>query len=398
MNGIRLMSVGLSLLAGVGLTVASIEFMPAPFVWAALLWVVLLGVTAAIEKRSRRRAAWVNLAAVVLTLGIAEGYFWLQHDAVPDKRFDGSYTTDYFLAHELLGYAPAKSYQATVMKYVGEELIYDTVYTIDAQGLRVAPPHDPTMAESAVLFFGGSITFGEGMEDTETMPYQLGLKTQAHFPIYNFGFHGYGPHQMLAALQQGLVEKLVEQTPSLVIYQAISAHVARSAGRTSWDRHGPRYLLDEKGDVYLAGHFDDVEEEKGEADTSRLNRSFLYQRLFGQYRATPETDLRLYLAIVKAARDDVLRRWPGCAFEILLWENPTDPDAATSEAILQGLTAADIPVHRVSDILPGYVETPEQYELSPHDVHPTAQAHELIANYLAMHILGKVKAAPPHAD
>jgi len=385
------MSVGILLLVGVGLTVASIEFMPAPFVWSALLWAVLLGVTAVIEKRPRSRAFWVNFAAVVLTLGMAEGYFWLQHDAVTDERFEGSYTTDYFIAHDLLGYAPAKSYRATVTKRVGEELIYDTVYSIDAQGLRVAPPHDPAIAKSAVIFFGGSVTFGEGVDDTETMPYQLGVKMQGRFPIYNFGFHGYGPHQMLAALQQGLVEEIVEQTPSLVIYQAILAHVARSAGRASWDRHGPRYLLNEKGDVSLAGHFDDVEEEKGEADTSRLKRSFLYQRLFGQYRAIRDTDLRLYLAIVKAARDDVLRRFPGCAFEVLLWGNPTDPDVATFETILQGLMAADIPVHRVSDILPGYVETPEQYELSPHDAHPSAWAHELIADYVATHILAKAK-------
>jgi hypothetical protein len=392
---ITYMSVGLLLLVGVGLTVAGIERLPTPFIWAALLWVILLGITAVIEKSSWRRAVWVNLAAIVLALGVAEGYFWLRHDAVADERFEGSYTRNYFLAHELLGYAPARNYQATVTKYVGEELIYDTVYTIDAQGLRLAPPHDAALAKRSVLFFGGSITFGEGVDDTRTMPYQVGLKTQGRFAIYNFGFHGYGPHQMLAALQAGLIEELVELTPSLVIYQAIPAHAARSAGRASWDRHGPRYLLDERGNLYLAGHFDDVEEEKSAAATYRLTRSFLYQRLFGQHRAIQEEELRLYLAIVKAARDDVLRRFPGCAFEVLVWGTPEDADVATLEMMLRGLTAAGIPVHRVSDILPGYREAPEQYELSPHDRHPTAQAHERIAYYVVTRILGSPASAAP---
>ncbi len=381
----------LLLLTGAGLTVAATAWLPAPFVWVASLWCVVAGAAAALEKTAWRRALWINLGAVALTLGLAEGYFWLVNDAPAAERFGGSYTTDYFLPHEVLGYAPARNYGATVTKHVGEALIYDTLYTIDAQGLRIAPPHDRASTEGALLFFGGSITFGEGVDDNRTMPYRVGVKTQGRFSIYNFGFHGYGPHQMLAALQQGLVEEIIEQPPSLVIYQAIPAHVARSAGRSIWDRHGPRYLLDDKGGVYLAGHFDDVEQKKDQADTSRLtlNRSFLYQRLFGQQRAIRPTELQLYLAIVKAARDEVLQRFPGCAFEVVLWGDPTDPDAVTFDEILRGLRATDIPVHLVADILPGYVERREQYELSPHDRHPTAQAHELIADYVATHIIGK---------
>jgi hypothetical protein len=74
-------------------------------------------------------------------------------------------------------------------------LIYDVTYTIDADGLRIAAgldenPHD----NRCMLFFGCSFTFGEGVDDHEAMPYVAG--TLANLRAYNFGFPGYGPHQM----------------------------------------------------------------------------------------------------------------------------------------------------------------------------------------------------------
>lgn len=375
---------------GIALSVAAIAWLPLPFIWVALLWCVAAGIAGVLEKVVWLRALWINLGTVALTLGLAEGYFLAITDTPAEELYEGTFTTDYFLAHEILGYAPARNYRATVTKHIGGEFIYDTVYTIDGHGLRIAPPHDPARLDSAVLFFGGSVTFGEGIADDRTMPYRVGMKTGGRFAIYNFGFHGYGPHQMLAALQQGLVEETIRQSPALVIYQAIPAHIVRSAGRVSWDRHGPRYQLDGKGGVYLAGRFDDA----GDAgERYRLNHSYLYQHLFGQHRAIRQSELELYLAIVKAARDYVVQHFPRAAFEVILWDVPTAADPDTLYAIRKRLTAAGIPVHMISEILPGSREMPEQYQLNPLDGHPTARAHELIAEYIAKHIIGEATTA-----
>jgi hypothetical protein len=64
---------------------------------------------------------------------------------------------------------------------------------------------------------------------------------------------------------------------------------------------------------------------------------------------------------------------------------------AIFQDILHGLTAADIPVSQISDILPDYTDNPSRYELSPHDRHPTAEAHELIADHIVMHILAETR-------
>jgi hypothetical protein len=59
----------LLLLTGVGLTVAAIAWLPGPFVWVAALWCFLAGAFAVLETAPWRRALWINLAAVVVTLG-----------------------------------------------------------------------------------------------------------------------------------------------------------------------------------------------------------------------------------------------------------------------------------------------------------------------------------------
>ena len=91
------------------------------------------------------------------------------------------------------------------------------------------------------------------------MPYLVGERSGNRFRVYNFGFHGYGPHQMLAALTGGRVQDTVDCQPTHVVYQAIVPHVERVSGLATWDRHGPRYVETQDGGVRLAGRFDDTE-------------------------------------------------------------------------------------------------------------------------------------------
>jgi hypothetical protein len=56
--------------------------------------------------------------------------------------------------------------------------------------------------------FGCSFTFREGVEDREAMPYLVGELSK--YIVYNFGFHGYGAHQMLSALEYGIVDRIVD--------------------------------------------------------------------------------------------------------------------------------------------------------------------------------------------
>ena len=98
------------------------------------------------------------------------------------------------------------------------------------------------------------------------MPYQVSRKTHGIYRVYNFGFHGYGPHQMLSALEHSLVEGIVECVPQYAIFQALVSHVSRSAGSASWEQHGPKYILGKDGQVHYVGSFDQRVQKEGFTD------------------------------------------------------------------------------------------------------------------------------------
>ena len=100
--------------------------------------------------------------------------------------------------------------------------------------------------------------FGWGLNDAETMPYQVGLKTNGNYSIYNFGVPAYGPHHMLSEIENGLVKDIVNGKTAYAVYEAIFDHVGRAAGISSAYRN-PKYILNAKGEIVYQGRFDEFD-------------------------------------------------------------------------------------------------------------------------------------------
>jgi hypothetical protein len=79
------------------------------------------------------------------------------------------------------------------------DIIYDVHYSIDNDGFRLTKLTNNEQPHR-INFFGCSMTFGEGMNDEETLPYFV-QKNLQEVKVKNFGWHGYGAHQALAILQ-----------------------------------------------------------------------------------------------------------------------------------------------------------------------------------------------------
>ena len=379
----------LMLIFAASVSVGVFQFVQFPFFWVLLLWTVVSAVLAVSLRGTSWQTALINGAAVLLALTAFEGYLTLRETGADPTRMQGDYTVDYFDADEVLGYGPARSRAATSEKYFGDELIYSVRYTIDGNGMRVSPAvKEPELG--CVLFFGGSVTFGEGVADEQAMPYQVGEQTDNRYRVHNFAFHGYGPHQMLAALESGRVDQAVDCQPTHIIYQAIIPHIERAAGRAAWDKQGPRYTLDQDGGVALAGRFDD--EEFSPLWKGWPGRWLTYDTLFGR-RSTPSaTEVSLYTGIVNQARTYTEKRYPGSEFHVLIWDND---ELAAHDRLMEALAANQFRLHRISDILPEYLFDKAQYELSVHDHHPAAGTHREIARYVVERILAYDDSSKP---
>ena len=331
------------------------------------------------------KAALFNVGAVILILGLTEFFLTSRNSGAESSRarLEFSRPEGFYLSNDDLGYRPSADYHSTVKFHFDDQLIFDVEYSTDADALRISPLQEQDEEMACVLFFGGSYTFGAGVSDDEAMPYLVGLKSGGQHVVRNFGFGGYGPHQMLAAIESGLVERAARCHPRYAIYQALNFHVMRSAGKFRSDLHGPRYRLSDEGEVQRSGNFDD--HALPAWLRTRLEKSAIITRYWGSADATEE-DLRLFHAIVHRAQYLLERHYPDIEFHILYWDYGV-PELFGSESERAGLS-----VHRLTKLLPlGDRQALESSYQIPHDGHPNARTHQLIADYVLREILPTVK-------
>jgi hypothetical protein len=220
------------------ISVLALKYFPIPYLWIFLTWAAALFSTAWMD--TARRALWFNGACLLIGLAIFESDLWtvgpepvMQHRVV-----EGTYAN---VPHEELGWAPEAGALLSQREFYRGELVYGATYTIGPNGLRISSPsgdHDGSPEAECILFFGDSFTFGQGLDDHQTLPFQVGIKSNHQYRTFNFGAMGYGAHQMLSALQHGLVDDAMScdrARVSDVVYQAIPDHVRRSAGRFRWN-------------------------------------------------------------------------------------------------------------------------------------------------------------------
>jgi hypothetical protein len=350
------------------------------FVYISILWFLSCLFLSLIIKSNLRLWA-LYIGAGILALGLFEawltGWFpWQNRGSGLEYIAKGGY----FRSHSILGYAPKKNRQARGRKYHGKKKIYDVSYTIDPNGFRVGP-NRAGVGHPSVLFFGGSFTFGDGVNDDEAMPYRFEAESNGAFKSFNFGFHGYGPHQMLAILENGMEKNIVrDYPPKFAVYFAIPEHIERCAGNAYWDPAGPRYVLNADGNPEYTGPFYGFFRRNLMKVMNRAQ--FLIRFISAPKKRTP-ADIDRFVAIVKASKEIFNERYAG-KFYVLLWDTG---DAAYSE-LLSKLSENQIAVIKINEILPGHSNS-TQY-IIPHDGHPNQLAYKQIAESLYTFLLREV--------
>jgi hypothetical protein len=377
------------------ISLLSLKLFTIPYLWIFLVCAMALFATAATDKR--RRALWFNVACLSVGLAVFEYYLWTSSSRAyaAGRVEEGSAAERLYAPHDQLGWAPQPATVVTEKLSFEGEVIFDAAYTIGPNGLRISSPamDGDEPPQQCVLFFGDSFTFGQGLADDESLPYRVDEKLPQRYRTYNFGVNGYGPHQMLSALQHGRVEDAVQCDPtevSHVFYQGITDHVSRSAGLMWWEARGPRYVLTQHG-VTLAGRLEDQGDYRSLYQTilSQMFKSMIYKSIVqGRYvRQYSRDDIDLLVRIIDESRNTVRSDFPSAKFHVLWW----DEDNLDNQTIRDGFKERGITVHLMSDILPNYRpdDVNRQYRLHERDMHPNATAVELIAQYVVREILGE---------
>lgn len=350
-----------------------------PFRFAALLITVFLIGVVAIVMLPKFAPALISASTVVLSLAVFEIFFVLQEPV--SAHLEGGVTGKYITRDTPFGYAPNPGVFSSI-KCEGDcaaHQIYNVTYTIDAGGFRHTPQEQGVAKTKKVVFFGDSATFGEGLNDDQTLPYYF-TKLRPDAVVFNFAFHGYGAHQVLRALETGHFDRYTGTKVDLIVFPTTAWHAERSYCLPYFTQRTPRYEVVADEAVYA-----------GQCPVEGFVTRFLHQSKAFEYFSEhipadffhPDDKYKRYLAIIRTAQR-IAREKYGARFVIgfvrvsgSYFRGTHYSDERILDFLKQnGIDTVDITLAQDPDAI-------DPSLLIPVDGHPSARAQFLRAQILA---------------
>jgi hypothetical protein len=328
------------------------------------------------SRRPVLRNGFLALASASLVVALLDPITYLTDR--PVVQAEGSWnSTFHYQWDDELGTALPPNVVAQARKSTDHGIISDVTYSFDGNGHRKTLGSTDPLADS-VVFMGCSFTFGEGVQDSETLPQQFSDQTGRKYNVSNFGISSFGIQQPLRALEVGRLDPILSAGKRYVVYTGIPDHAYRVV--TGY-RRGPVYALQGDGSVKYLGSGETGWQviAVAMANRSLFLRNFVITPLFD---ANPSYDVPLYTALVRRA-GRIAREKYGAKFIVVFWDNP---GSSVSAEVMAAFDKAGIAYVRVSTMLPGFLQNDSMYRLSSYDGHPNALADHLIGLYLARHL------------
>jgi hypothetical protein len=264
---------------------------------------------------------------------------------------------------------------ARVTETRGEKTLYDATYTIDPRwARRVTPGEDTKKASRFLILTGCSFTFGEGLQDNQTLPAWIGSQTP-ETRVYNYAFPGASTGEDWLRLASIAPSGEITENSGTVIYVFMDDHLPRTLGKMSvigvWAPYKTHFFLDESGNVRTDGMYMNAEPFR-----TNLFHFFSQSGLLNYFGIDlppweSESDWQLYIKIIKNM-DSEAHRLGAQKFYVLFW-----PASQLSTKIIPYLEREKISYLDYSHWQLGRV-TQGNYEI-PGDGHPSSESDQALA-------------------
>lgn len=342
----------------------------------ALLGGVVALVFAAAARWRKAAFAAVLVSAILVAIGAAEIALRDGPAPEPAARFSASYSGGRYFTRNDLGSAAKPGVHAIAKTAQDGTVIYDVKYSIGADGFRVTPFAAPPGARR-INFFGCSYTFGEGLQDDQTLPYHVAKL--GGFDVRNFGFHGWGAQQALTILKSPR-----DTVGAINFYLAIPWQSERSACAVPWVAGSPRYVL-ENGALRRDGVCG-----PGAGETGMLARLFpasaVARRIDDHLnqRARRDRWMALYLALLVEMHEVSKRRSQELIVGFVRSDWLWDYGSYSDDSLMAALRAKGVRVIDLS-LTDAERRTDPKYKI-PVDGHPSGSANEARARMIVQAI------------
>lgn len=256
--------------------------------------------------------------------------------------------------------------------------VYDVNYTIDNNWKRVTPDYDSSRSKYA-LFFGCSIAFGEGLDDSLTFPYLFQNLTN-QYNSYNFAYPGYGTNQMLARMEfQNLTEQ-VKEKDGIGFYLFFMGHVSRVIGSmdtyVGWTSGSPYYYMKD-GKLLRDRMF-----KNGRYWVSKFYELIYQTSIINYFKINFPNKLQpkhyeLTVEVIKASKEKYIEQFGNDNFYVILYPSYKIVPEKDYELFKQLLTKKGI---KYVD-LDNFIEYGEKHTLGG-DPHPNGNTNKLLVEEL----------------
>lgn len=325
------------------------------------------------------RGRWQNVAVVLASLLF--GLTALEGVATILRGGSGGNVDRAFTqSHPVLGWGPAPpgSYHVRREDRSTHAVIYDQTYTLGEGGRKTVSRE----GGATVAFLGDSVTFGEGLADSETLPQAFAELEHRQVRVVNLGFPGYGPQQVLRAVETGLYDPILGHDLRAIVFVTMAWHAERSSCKASFAARGPRYEMRD-GKLVFAGRC-------AEGLSGFLRRTIGETALFRTFLwpvagTTTSEDLDFYVKMLAQVAAAARERYktPFVLAYFPVHELYFKGTSYSHSKIVDGLRAAGTDVLELPF---NQIPSPDNRMFIPGDGHPSAYTTELWAGLVKKHL------------
>jgi hypothetical protein len=344
----------------------------------------------ALSRRKRKLVAGAGAVVLSAVLLVCLEWGFQRLNALSAPADAAGIPHEMFQPDALMGYVIKPNMEVRHTKRREHELLYEAVYTTDAWGRRASVCPEPADRPRFAVFFGCSYTFGEGVDDAQTLPSAFANLAPDYAP-YNYGVPGYGTQHMLALMESANLNEQIPQQQGVGVYVFIGHHAQRTIPSmrvyTTWGREFPYYEIQDGALVRLAALHDARPWTTQFYDLAAKSAALQYGKI-DMPRSVNDQHIALLVRIILESKSRFEELFPGSDFVVI-----TYPGAAQKLAhrLVSALSEAGVQAVNLQHLFD------DAQHVAFIDRHPTGASNVLVAAALA-NALGVKTAAPTRTE
>ena len=257
-------------------------------------------------------------------------------------------------------------------QWIGKKRSDTLLFSHDQFSRRITPDNQnvTTQKNKYAIFLGCSFTYGDGVNNTQTMPYYFQQLDSSHH-VYNYGFLGYSPLHTLARLQSENIKMQVPESAGFGVFTYINDHIDRTIPASRWI-------------IFQQGKFPNLLEKSLKTDNIYRNKHrFKYELLnwmgssniwnyfrIGFPKQHTEKHYQLVVDVISQAKREFIRQFHHDKFYVIIFPGQNIPDYMKTM-----FQKANLKVYDYSKLY-----NLEKYMLETDPSHPRAEAYKMVMN------------------